>query len=217
MTRFRSLRSKGTHTLRSKPAVAPTFGVLLVLLCVSAREVRSAAPDQPAMQHQAHDGEYGDWCALHVARREYSEAIADCDHALEGGLANADIYSARSAAYFMLGELGQALADVDLAIRLKPTDAHLHYNRGVIFSKQGEHTRAVESYSEAIRLNPKHALAYHNRAVAYERLGESDKATADYERAWQLAPALRNILKRSPGPGEKAARLAPLQSWRLPT
>ena len=186
------------QTLRSKLAVAPILGALLVLLCLSAREARSAAPDQPFIEHQVHDGEYGDWCALHVARREYPEAIADCDRALEGGLANADIYAARSAAHFMLGELERATADVDLAIRLNPTDAHLHYNRGVIFSRKGEHAKAVENYSEAIRMDPKHALAYHNRAVAYEWLGESDKARADYDRSWKLAPALRNMLKRLP-------------------
>ena len=170
-------------------------GMLAVGVGLATSKVGASAP-QLDPRHASHTGEHATWCALHLVRREYAEAIEDCDQAIAQNPADADGYSNRSAAYLMLDDLDRATADLEVATRLNPTDAKLYYNRGVIHTKAREHLKAIVDYTEAIRLSPEHVPAYYNRGFSFELLGEHDKAIADYRQALRLAPSLERIRNR---------------------
>ena len=145
---------------------------------------------QGFQNHRSHVGGHATWCALHVVRREYRQAIEDCDEALSQDLMDADALSNRGAAYLMIAEIDRAIVDVEAGLRLNPSDAALHYNRALLHIRKGEYAKAVAEYTETVRLSPRHAFAYNNRGIAFERLGERDKAIADYRKALELAPGL---------------------------
>ena len=121
----------------------------------------------------------------------FAEAIEDCHEALRENPDNATVYSNRSGAHLMIGEIDLAVADLGSAIHLSPMDPVLHYNRGLLHVQKRRYAEAVRSYTLAIQLNPAHAFAYNNRGVAFEHLGELDKAIADYRKAVELVPSLK--------------------------
>lgn len=166
---------------------------LFALACCATLVERSTAEIPNSSQrsrHHGHVGGHARWCAIHVVRQEYRQAIEDCDEALNQDPKDADAYSNRGSAYLMIAEIERAIADIEVALRLNPSDAALHYNRALLHIKRGEYAKAVSEYTETIRLSPQHAFAYNNRGIAFEGLGERDKAIADYRKALELAPGL---------------------------
>lgn len=130
---------------------------LFALACCAMLIERSVAEVPSAPQRSrdhSHVGGHATWCALHVVRREYRQAIEDCDEALSQDANDADAYSNRSAAYLMMAEIDRAIVDLEAALRLNPMDATLHYNRALLHFKKGEHAAAVSEYSETIRAEP---------------------------------------------------------------
>ena len=62
--------------------------------------------------------------------KQYKEAIADYDKAIELNPKDADTYYNRGAAKNHLKQHKEAIADYDKAIELDPKDADAYYNRG---------------------------------------------------------------------------------------
>ena len=166
------------------------LGLWQVLVGHSLAETATSHDPQGARNHSAHVGGHAAWCARHVVRREYRQAIEDCDEALSQDPLDADALSNRGAAYLMIAEVDRAIADVEAALRVNSSDATLHYNRALLHIKKGEYAEAVAEYTETIRLSPRHVFAYNNRGIALEFLGERDRAIADYRKVLELAPTL---------------------------
>lgn len=174
------------------------LGVLLIGAAIAeVGNAPAAAPRVGAPLRHDHVGGHAMWCALHFVKREYRQAIEDCDEALVEDPMDADSYSNRGGAYVMINEPDRAIMDFETAIRLKPGDVLLHYNLAGAQMRKGEHAKALSSYNEAIRLNPGLGPAYNNRGYALELLGEREKAIVDYRRALELAPALSDAIRKN--------------------
>jgi tetratricopeptide (TPR) repeat protein len=89
------------------------------------------------------------------ARHEFRLAIEDCDTALIAYPEDAEIYSNRGSAHFMLNEAILAISDFSAAIRLKPDNPNLHYNRATAYAALGEHAKAIDGFTDTIRFGPK--------------------------------------------------------------
>ena len=143
---------------------------------------------------------YRSRCAAYLERREYDNAIADCDRAImltsaqppSSVLASlnrsklAAALNQRGIAYRNKGELERASRDFDEAIRLEPSTAEYYHSRGNVMVARGDYERAFEDYKLAIRLNPSVPEYYVSRGRAYERKGEQDKATAHFDKAREI-------------------------------
>jgi tetratricopeptide (TPR) repeat protein len=172
-----------------------------VLIAVTPADVRGAQPDPSStrapVRHAAHVGDHAAWCMRRYARHEFRLAIEDCDTALIAYPEDAEIYSNRGSAHFMLNEAILAISDFSAAIRLKPDNPNLHYNRATAYAALGEHAKAIDGFTDTIRFGPKFFPAYFNRGIVFERLGHPDNAIADYRKVLELAPsfapALRNL------------------------
>ena len=124
--------------------------------------------------------------------KQYREAIAAYDRAINLDPQNADAYSSRGVAYRELKEYQRAIADYDRAIALNQQDANTYYNRGNAYRELKEYRKAIADYDRAIALNPQYANAYNNRGYAYHNLKEYGRAIADFDRALAIDPNVAN-------------------------
>jgi len=120
--------------------------------------------------------------------RNYMQAIADFDRAIEIDPEYSAAYYNRSLAYSKLGNYKQAIADCDRAVGINPKYAAAYYNRGLAYGKLGDHRQAISDFDRAIGINPEYADAYHNRGLADGKLGEHRQAIADFDRAIEINP-----------------------------
>jgi tetratricopeptide (TPR) repeat protein len=128
---------------------------------------------------------------LYSAGKEYEEALASYDQALQW---NADRFSAwfyRGLALGKLGRYEEALASYDKTLQLQPDYYHAWRNRGWVLRKLGRYEEAVASYDQALQLQPDYYQAWDNRGIALTDLGRYEEALASYDKALQKALQLK--------------------------
>ena len=156
---------------------APTQLLAAAALVMAAiTSVYAQTPKPPPLAPKLHDPGHTEsavnWCAFHIGRREFAEALADCDHAVAREPGNSRAHSNRGALHLHVGDFQQALVDFEHALRLTPDDALLYFNRGLARARLGRGKDAIADYTVAIQLKPDLAIAYHNRGYEYEVLGQ---------------------------------------------
>jgi tetratricopeptide (TPR) repeat protein len=100
---------------------------------------------------------YYAWKDYAQARAEYNAAIE-----LDPGLAEAYVY--RGNTYYDLGEYIEALANYDQAIQVDPEYAIVYFFRSGTYRKLGRNAEANRDYARAIQLDPNLANAPHSFA-----------------------------------------------------
>lgn len=151
----------------------------------------SEPSENPTIHDRAHADAALNWCAVHVARKEYVQAYSDCSYVVAREPNNAAALSNRGSIYLLSGDAAAALRDFDRGILLKPEDHSLHFNRGIALARLKDTAAAIASYSEAIRLKPNFAAAYHNRGYEFEISGQRESAIKDYKQALSLDETLK--------------------------
>jgi tetratricopeptide (TPR) repeat protein len=121
-------------------------------------------------------------------KRNYDQAIADYNKALEINPESADAYNNRGAAYDKKGNYDQAIADCNKALQINPESAEAYNNRGIAYDGKGNFNQAIADYNKALEINPKYADAYNNRGAAYQGKGNYDQAIADCNKALEINP-----------------------------
>ncbi|MES0349847.1 MAG: tetratricopeptide repeat protein, partial [Desulfobacteria bacterium] len=123
-----------------------------------------------------------------IIKRQWDEAIAECDKALEINHKFAMAYIDRGIAYVGKREYGRAIADFNKAIEITPGLPGFYLSRGIVYSYKGEYDKAISDFDKAIELNPKGAMGYYSRGLSYQGKGEYDKAISDFDKAIELNP-----------------------------
>jgi len=131
---------------------------------------------------------YGNRCNAYSGKKQYDQAIADCNKAIELDPKLAALYLNRGNAYKGKKHYDQAIADYNKAIELDPKFALAYINRGRTYSGKKQYDQAIADCNKAIELDPKYALAYAERGDAYYYKKQYDQAIADYNRAIELDP-----------------------------
>lgn len=175
--------------------------------------------------HKARPIDYFGRAMDYITTRNYSQAIADLDRAIElapdftvAYLMRADA-RARSimtdvdtnepdkatpaGAYATLAshearDIWQmVIDDLDQVAKLSPQMSIAHYNKGVILTRLQDYTSALRAFTRAIELKPDFGEAYYNRGYVYLHLGNRDAGTSDLSKAGELGivPSY-NLLKR---------------------
>ena len=129
---------------------------------------------------------------VHLARREYDEALAECRTSIELNPTLAQAYCAMGDALSYAGKVEDALAQFDKALRLSPQDPW----RWAFFSYQalayiflGQYERAVEPARAALRVPNCQYWANAHLAAALGHLNRAAEAKA----------ALQDLMARKPG------------------
>ena len=123
---------------------------------------------------------YYRWGQEKYESRDYENAIADYDMAIQLNPYHANAYNNRGNVKYKLGQYDAAIADYDMTIKLKSDHVDAYNNRGNVKYKLGQYDAAIADYDTAIYLNPDHVDTYNNRGKAKHNLGQYDAAIANY-------------------------------------
>ena len=90
-----------------------------------------------------------------IKKRQYDEAILDCDRALEINLGSDDAYSVRGLAYLKKGNYRMAIVDSNKALAINPMAAKAFACRGIAHIHLGDEEQAAKDLLTAARLGDK--------------------------------------------------------------
>jgi len=111
------------------------------------------------------------------AKKDYSEAVAAYEKALELDSDNAKVYNAMGVVYSILNEHELAIELINKAIHYKPMASHLHNNLGFAYLRWERASEAAGAFNRALKLNPRNKQARKNLTDAHEKLGCSNNDT----------------------------------------
>jgi tetratricopeptide (TPR) repeat protein len=150
---------------------------------------------------------------LFIAFADYSEALKECDRALENNPNFTFAYLYRGLALDELGNTDAATKDYQKILSIEPKDtlpkeletldnnptfadylktielrglAQAYYVRGIARYQLNQPKEAIEDLDKALELNPNYALAYQGRGLIKETLENSQQANEDLQKAEQL-------------------------------
>jgi tetratricopeptide (TPR) repeat protein len=95
--------------------------------------------------------------SIFYANKQYEEAIASYNKAIEIKPSYLEAWSNRGFALRQLGKYEEAIASYDKVINIDPENASTYYARGLTRYELGDVAGAAADYIEAIRLNPNYA------------------------------------------------------------
>ncbi len=137
------------------------------------------------------DGEAEEWKKRgneQYYERDFEEAIASYDKALEFKPDDHAAWNNRGIALDNLGRREDAIASYDKALKLKPDDHAAWNNRGLALVNLGRLEEAIASWDKALEIKPDKHEAWYNRGNALDNLGRLEEAIASYDKALQLKP-----------------------------
>ncbi|MCA2941850.1 tetratricopeptide repeat protein, partial [Microcystis sp. M011S1] len=125
---------------------------------------------------------------IHQMGKEYEQAIASYDRALEFKPDDHEAWYNRGVALADLGRFAEAIASYDKALEIKPDDHDAWNYRGVALDDLGRFAEAIASYDKALEIKPDDHEAWYNRGIALDDLGRLEQAIASYDRALEIKP-----------------------------
>ncbi|WP_420372240.1 tetratricopeptide repeat protein, partial [Microcystis aeruginosa] len=115
---------------------------------------------------------------IHGTGKEYEQAIASYDRALEFKPDDHEAWNNRGIALGNLGRFEQAIASYDRALEIKPDKHEAWNNRGSALDDLGRFAEAIASCDRALEIKPDYYEAWYNRGVALDDLGRFAEAIA---------------------------------------
>jgi tetratricopeptide (TPR) repeat protein len=125
---------------------------------------------------------------IHAMGKEYEQAIASYDRALEFKPDDHEAWYNRGFALADLGRLEEAIASWDRALEFKPDDPEAWNNRGNALANLGRLAEAIASFDRALEIKPDDHDAWNYRGNALGNLGRFEQAIASYDRALEIKP-----------------------------
>ncbi|WP_249267949.1 tetratricopeptide repeat protein [Microcystis aeruginosa FBCC-A68] len=125
---------------------------------------------------------------IHAMGKEYEQAIASWDRALEIKPDDPDAWFIRGFALYNLGRFEQAIASYDQALEIKPDDPDAWFIRGFALYNLGRFEQAIASYDQALEFKPDYHQAWYGRGNALGNLGRFEQAIASYDQALEFKP-----------------------------
>lgn len=152
----------------------------------------------------------------YITVKNYIEAVADLDKAIELGDKFVLAYYARANAKYNLYKfeqmqtanvvlppeqakaeklikdrklqnmLKEIVADYDMVIKLSPKMVYAFYNKGCVYLEMQDYTSALSAFSKSIQIKSDLGEAYYNRGLVYLRLGNKENGVNDLSRAGEF-------------------------------
>jgi len=125
---------------------------------------------------------------IHAMGKEYEQAIASYDKALEIKPDDHDAWNYRGVALDDLGRFAEAIASYDKALEIKPDDHEAWYGRGFALGNLGRFAEAIASFDRALEIKPDYHEAWNNRGIALGNLGRFEEEIASFDKALEFKP-----------------------------
>jgi tetratricopeptide (TPR) repeat protein len=108
----------------------------------------------------------------HRDNKNYAQAIALYEQALQINPAHFGTYYNIAVSYQQMGQAEQALLAFEQALELSPRDARTHYNIATLYQQKGDTTNAKVHYKKVIELAPEDSDLSHRARKNLKALGE---------------------------------------------
>jgi tetratricopeptide (TPR) repeat protein len=151
-------------------------------------EIKAYLSDSPSLDPVRASQLWHEKGLIHAMGKEYEQAIASWDRALEIKPDDHQAWYNRGVALGNLGRYEQAIASYDRALEIKP-DYHQAWNgRGIALGNLGRFEEAIASWDRALEFKPDLHEAWYNRGSALVNLGRFEEAIASWDRALEFKP-----------------------------
>ncbi|TRV58583.1 MAG: tetratricopeptide repeat protein [Microcystis panniformis Mp_MB_F_20051200_S6D] len=149
-------------------------------------EIKAYLSDSPSLDPVRASQLWHEKGLIHAMGKEYEQAIASWDRALEFKPDYHEAWNNRGVALGNLGRYEEAIASWDRALEFKPDDHEAWYGRGVALGKLGRDEQAIASWDRALEFKPDYHEAWYGRGNALGNLGRYEQAIASYDRAIKI-------------------------------
>jgi tetratricopeptide (TPR) repeat protein len=116
------------------------------------------------------------------------DAINELTKIVNAGIANAQVFNMRGAAFQNAGKFDASIADFNKVLFLNPNDLTALNNRAAAYAKKGDYAAAVKDLDSVLATNPKMPMALANRCQLLARDGKFDQGRASCDMAEKLDP-----------------------------
>lgn len=133
---------------------------------------------------------------MELINKEYSNAIAKFDKAIQLNPNFADFYYRRGLAKFNLGNHEGAIVDFEKGFKVNTQDrgsVEAYFTLGYIKYDRGDYEGAITDFDKVIRQVSKFVDVYRIRAVAKYNLGDYEGAIVDLDKAIEIDPTDANV------------------------
>ncbi|MCZ8126609.1 MAG: tetratricopeptide repeat protein [Microcystis sp. LE19-114.1B] len=151
-------------------------------------EIKAYLSDSPSLDPVQASELWHEKGLIHQMGKEYEQAIASYDRALEIQPDDHQAWCNRGNALDDLGRFEEAIASFDRALEIKPDDPEAWYNRGNALKNLGRLEEAIASYDQALEFKPDDPEAWVNRGSALGNLGRFEEAIASSDQALEFKP-----------------------------
>ncbi|MDB9543157.1 tetratricopeptide repeat protein [Microcystis aeruginosa CS-1036] len=151
-------------------------------------EIKAYLSDSPSLDPIRAYELWNEKGLIHAMGKEYEQAIASYDRALEIKPDYHEAWFIRGIALGNLGRFEEAIASYDRALEFKPDKHEAWCNRGIALGNLGRFEEAIASYDRALEIKPDYHGAWNNRGFALGNLGRFEEAIASYDRALEIKP-----------------------------
>jgi superkiller protein 3 len=143
---------------------------------------------------------------VYVSQKQYDEAIAEFQQAIENDPYYSDAHYSLANAYTRQGRTEDAAKEMEIFQKLRENEPlmvkaeqwakrHLNdpeafNNLGATYAILGRFDQAIEAYKKALLLDPQLATAYYNLGVAYSKTDRFEEAVEAYKTSIRLNPNL---------------------------
>jgi len=121
-------------------------------------------------------------------KRDYDNAIAAFNSAVEADPDNIRIVEARAIAHQRKGQDDLAMADYNLALQKRPTYGAAYNDRGTLYMRKRALQSALDDFNLAVKFTPNLYVARTNRARILTMNKDFDGALADFAEAQRIDP-----------------------------
>ena len=135
---------------------------------------------------------------LLLTAKEYEEAIASFDKAVEIKPDYHQAWHGQGLALGLLGRNEEEIASFDKAVEIKPDYHQAWNNRGFALDELGRYEDAIASYDKAVEIKPDKHQAWYNKARCYALQENVDLAVENLKQAISLNPEYREMAKTDP-------------------
>ncbi|MEZ6120125.1 MAG: tetratricopeptide repeat protein [Pirellulaceae bacterium] len=143
------------RSLKIKPNQPDLYVVLADMMLRTSDYQRSLAYCKQALQFAPHDYRaIGLRGVASCALGNIEEGIEDCTQAIDGGIEQTQVRTARAQAYVALDKLDQAMEDLNYLIQADPESIFAWTNKGHLLLRMGESQEAEIVANRAIALAP---------------------------------------------------------------
>lgn len=124
-----------------------------------------------------------------LKQKDYAQAIAHFDEALQAHPQDAVVWTVRGLAYFEQRQFAAAIASYTKALEIDPSKPEVWVRRAEAHRHQREPQLAINDCTAALQLDPTCVAAYVSRGVAYHEQNLLREAIADYTQAIARGPS----------------------------